>query len=185
MLAKWGFINFIKNSGDFLNKKKALVLYGSPHKNGNTKKALLTITKPLETYYNFEIIDSFKENIQPCTDCGFCTKVARCKFDDFNHIDVSFRSCNLIVLATPVYNLSFPAPLKNIIDRTQLYFNMKTKLKINPFSQKKEAILIATYGSCDNSCEELLLKQVQPFFKLLNATVMRSIFISNTDLLSS
>ena len=183
MLAKWVFINFIEYSGDFLNKKKALVLYGSPHENGYTKKALLTVTKPLESYYTFELVDSFKENIHPCTDCRFCTNKGQCKFRDFDHIDALFRSCELIILATPVYNLSFPAPLKAIIDRTQLYFNMKTKLKINPFSQKKEAILIATYGSQDKSCEELILKQIQPFFKLLNATVIKSVFVLGTDLL--
>lgn len=161
--------------------KKAVILYGSPHKNGHTKSALNTVLNALKNNYEFELIEAFKENIKPCSDCGFCDNIDKCIYTDFIKIDKLLRECDLLIIATPVYNFSFPAPLKAIIDRTQLYFNMKKKLKINPFKQKKEAILIATYGSCDNSCEEVILKQLELFFLLLNARLSKAFFIGNTD----
>ena len=165
-----------------MNKKKAVILYGSPHKNGNTKAALERILAELNNEYNFKLIDAYKENIRPCIDCTFCAKSGgKCIFPDFADIDVALREAELIVLATPIYNSSFPAPLKAIIDRTQLYFNMKTKLKINPFKQEKSAILIATYGSNDTSCVELILKQLRLFFVLLNAKLIKTVFVRGTD----
>ena len=162
-------------------KKNAVILYGSPHKNGHTKKALDSVLNELNDFYNFEFVDAFNENIQPCNDCGFCEKNNKCAFADFSHIDELLRKCELLIIATPVYNLSFPAPLKAIIDRTQLYFNMKTKLKINPFKREKRVILVITYGSKDSSCEEIILKQLKLFFILINARLSKAIFIGNTD----
>ncbi len=162
-------------------KKKAVILYGSPHENGYTKKVLNDVIKELQTDYEFEFIDAFKEKIKPCVDCGFCKRNSSCIFPDFNNIDKILRKCDLLIVATPVYNSSFPAPLKAIIDRTQIYFNMKTKLKINPFKQEKQAILVATYGSNDNSCEEIILNQLKLFFILLNAKLSKVVFVKNTD----
>lgn len=162
-------------------KKKAVILYGSPHKNGHTKKALNNVINYLKNDFEFTFIDAFKENIKPCIDCGSCKKFEKCIFDDFNNIDKALRKCELIIIATPIYNLSLPAPLKSIVDRTQLYFNSKSKLKINPFEQEKRAILIATYGSKNKSCEEIIIKQLELFFILLNAKLLKTIFIENTD----
>ena len=165
-----------------LNKKKAIILYGSPHENGNTKTALEKVLTELNDEYNFKFVDAYKENIRPCIDCSFCVKSGgKCIFRDFDDIDMALREADLIILATPIYNASFPAPLKAIIDRTQLYFNMKTKLKINPFKQEKSAILIASYGSNDTSCEELILRQLRLFFVLLNAKLKKTIFVQGTD----
>ena len=162
-------------------KKKAVILYGSPHKNGHTKKALNHVIKELQNDYEFEFIDAFKEKIKPCIDCGFCKNTSACVFSDFNGIDKFLRECELLIIATPVHNAGFPAPLKAIIDRTQLYFNMKTKLKINTFKQEKRAVLVITYGSNDNSCEKSILNQLKFFFILLNAKIYKAIFVKNTD----
>ena len=162
-------------------KKKALILYGSPHKNGHTQNALNQVLNELKNDYDFDFINAFKENITPCTEGGICEKNDTCAFPDFNKIDRLIRECDLLVIATPVYNASFPAPLKAIFDRTQLYYNMKTKLKINPFKHKKNAILVATYGSNDVSCEQVILKQLELFFALLNAKLLKAVFIGNTD----
>ena len=148
-----------------MDKKKALILYGSPHKSGHTKKALDEIIVTLQNEFEFTFIDAFKIKVAPCVDCGSCKT----------------RACELIIIATPIYNLSFPAPLKAIFDRTQLYFNMKVHLKKNPFKQQKSAILLATYGARDQNCEEILLKQLQLFLTLINARLIKSVFVSNTD----
>lgn len=167
--------------GGKILKKKAVVLYGSPHENGHTSQALNSVIKKLNYNFNFEFVNAFKENIKPCIDCGFCKKNPKCIFDDFYKIDKCLRESELIIVATPIYNFSVPAPLKAIIDRTQVYFNMKTKLKINPFYKQKKAILIVTYGAGDTSCEKIILKQLHLFFILINAKLCKTIFTKNTD----
>lgn len=164
-----------------MTKKQAVILYGSPHENGHTKKALNAVLEQLNDHFNFTFVNSYKEKIHPCIDCGFCAQNNKCIFPDFNDIDNKIRNCDLIIIASPVYNCGFPAPLKSIMDRTQLYFNMKTKLKINPFKKTKEAILVMTYGSNDSSCEEVILKQLELFFILLNAKLTKIVFVKNTD----
>lgn len=167
--------------GDVILKKKAVVLFGSPHKNGHTKKALNNVLKTLENDYNFALIDAFSANIGPCIDCGFCKNHDNCTFDDFNLIDKILRESELLIIATPIYNLSLPAPLKAIFDRTQVYFNIKVHRKINLFEKEKRAILVCTYGSSDSSCEKIILKQLELFFILLNAKLCKIIFVKNTD----
>ncbi len=164
-----------------MDKKKALILYGSPHKSGHTKKALDEIIVTLQNEFEFTFIDAFKIKVAPCVDCGSCKTQESCISADFADIDAAIRACELIIIATPIYNLSFPAPLKAIFDRTQLYFNMKVHLKKNPFKQQKSAILLATYGARDQNCKEILLKQLQLFLTLINARLIKSVFVSNTD----
>lgn len=177
--------NKIKSKFEFgwmnLDKKKALILYGSPHKSGHTKKALDEIIVTLQNEFEFTFIDAFKAKVAPCVDCGSCKTRESCVSDDFADIDTAIRISELIIIATPIYNLSFPAPLKAIFDRTQLYFNMKVHLKKNPFKQQKAAILVATCGARDLDCEEIILKQLQLFLTLINAKLIKSVFISNTD----
>lgn len=164
-----------------MNKKKALILYGSPHKNGHTKKALDEIIVNLQNKFEFTFINAFTAKVTPCIDCGSCKTQESCISADFADIDAAIRACELIIIATPIYNLSFPAPLKAIFDRTQIYFNMKVHLKKNPFKQQKSAILLATYGAREPDCEEILLKQLQLFLTLINARLIKSVFVSNTD----
>lgn len=164
------------------NKKKAIVLFGSPNENGYTARALNKLIELIKDQYDFNIINSYKVNIRACVDCKLCSKESKCIFDDFKNIDTLIKSSELIVIASPVYNLSFPAPLKAIFDRMQLYFNSKTILKVNPIEKPKSVILILSYGTNDHNIVEFILKQLNPIMLLLNSHLIRKIIIKNTDL---
>ena len=57
---------------------------------------------------------------------------------------------DIVVVATPVYGLSFPAPLKAVFDRTQQYYEAYISRHIkHPFEKPKKGILLSVYGSND------------------------------------
>ena len=103
--------------------KHALVLFSSPHKDGHTKKLLEAFLDGLKGEdWQVKSLDICKVNIHPCIACGYCQKADGCAFRDLDEFDRDLRACDLLVIATPVYNLSFPAQLKAVIDRFQRYF---------------------------------------------------------------
>ena len=98
--------------------KHALVLFSSPHKDGHTKKLLEAFLDGLKRKdWQVKSLDICKVNIHPCIACGYCQKADGCAFRDLDEFDRDLRACDLLVIATPVYNLSFPAQLKAVIDR--------------------------------------------------------------------
>ncbi len=54
-----------------------------------------------------------------------------------------------MVVATPVYGLSFPAPLKAVFDRTQQYYEAYISRHIKHPFEKPKGILLSVYGSND------------------------------------
>ena len=98
--------------------KHALVLFSSPHKDGHTKKLLEAFLYGLKGKdWQVKSLDICKVNIHPCIACGYCQKADGCAFRDLDEFDRDLRACDLLLIATPVYNLSFPAQLKAVIDR--------------------------------------------------------------------
>ena len=98
--------------------KHALVLFSSPHKDGHTKKLLEAFLDGLKGKdWQVKSLDICKVNIHPCIACGYCQKADGCAFRDLDEFDRDLRACDLLLIATPVYNLSFPAQLKAVIDR--------------------------------------------------------------------
>ncbi len=45
-----------------------------------------------------------------------------CSIPDYQLFDTLYRNADVVVVATPVYGLSFPAFLKAVFDRTQQYY---------------------------------------------------------------
>ena len=105
-----------------------LVLYGSPHKNGNTNELLNNFLKNI-FYDKINIINAYEKTAHPCIDCKHCRKEQSCVFNDLNDLHEFIKSANILIIATPVYNCSLPSPLKAIIDRMQRYYSEKMFLK--------------------------------------------------------
>ncbi len=163
------------------NKKTAIIIFGSPKKNGHTAKLLLKFLKELKNY-EFTIIDSYKENIHPCIDCGLCKLEEICRYSDLDNLDHLLNTADLLIVATPVYNLSFPAPLKSIFDRMQRYFSARFfQKKIPPIKKEKKAVLLLTSGSKDNNGKNFIETQLKMIFTIINAKLIHTISWSDTD----
>lgn len=181
-----GSRGYLKSSGSLAdlskNKKNSLILFGSPKLNGHTAKALNILTYKLSNNYTFKNINAYEENIHPCMDCGLCISKNACQFDDFNEIHNYLAASELLIIATPVYNLSFPAPLKAIFDRMQRYFCARLKRNIRPtFALPKQAIVLLTQGSNDLTGIDIITCQLKLIFSIIDTKLTAKIILQNTD----
>ena len=92
------------------------------------------------------------------------------------------RRAELLVFATPVYNLTFPAPLKAIVDRFQRYFEARFALGLRPPIEKpKKAALLMTLGSKDMFGAEVVEKQLRMAFSVMNTQLEEVVAWPGTD----
>jgi multimeric flavodoxin WrbA len=163
-------------------QKMILVLFGSPHKNGFTAKLLNDFLVPIESAAEIQVIDAYKSNIGPCTACDACTRAETCSQRDFDAIDALIRRADVIVVATPVYSLSFPSPLKAIVDRTQRYFSARFSLGVNPpVAKHKTAVLLVTSGSKNLDGAHIISRQLRMIFSVMNTSLDNEVVWSDTD----
>lgn len=166
--------------------RKALVLMGSPRHDGVTSKLLQCFreywTKHIAGPESITVIEAYKAAIKPCIHCGYCKHTPGCVYDDFKIIDSALREADLLVVASPVYGLGYPAPLKAIFDRTQQYFEAKVSLGIKkPIQKHKYGLLLTTFGSPDPQGVEIMKRQLELVFLLVNARLEHTIVAPHTD----
>lgn len=164
------------------NKPLMLVLFSSPRKNGYTKKLLESFLMVAENKYDIKILDCYKLMPKPCIHCGKCEKADVCIFNDLDEYDALLSEAEALVFASPVYNLSVPAPLKALVDRSQRYFSKRFSLGIKPPIKKhKKAVLLLTCGSNDESGFEIIEKQLSRMFTIINTELFGKICVAETD----
>ena len=162
--------------------KRCLALFGSPHKEGPTARLLEAFLSPLGEDWQVERVDLFRLLPQPCTGCGFCKGQERCAFPDLDALDRAFRQCDLLVVASPVYNISFPAPLKAWLDRTQRYFEARFSLGMRPpIAKHRQAALLLTMGSEDSFGPQVCAHQLEQAFSVMNTTLEGVALWQGTD----
>ena len=94
----------------------------------------------------------------------------------------SFREADIVVFATPIYNYTFPAPLKAIFDRFQRFFSARFSRNIEkPIEKSRKAILLVTSGSDSREGYEIIKKQTKSAFSVLNLDIYAEIVVGNTD----
>lgn len=163
--------------------KRGFVLFGSPHKNGTTAKLLQAFEKAFPEEAEWIQIDAYQDAVSSCLGCGYCETQNGCVNPDFDQIDQLLRTCDFLVVATPVYNLSFPAPLKAIFDRTQQYFSARfARGEKPPIAKHKKAVMLLTCGADSREGEEIIRKQLKMIFTVLNTELVGEVLWNNTDL---
>lgn len=169
----------------FSQKKKMLVLFGSPQGHGHTHRLLEAFLHPFraDKSWELEVVDLYELAPHPCTGCRACAKEETCAFPDLEELDKSLRRCDLLVVASPVYQYSFPAPVKAWLDRTQRYFEARFSLgKQPPIKKHRQAVLLLTMGSQDSFGVEVCSHQLERAFSVMNTTLERCAVWEGTDL---
>lgn len=159
--------------------EKTLVLFGAPHKDGATGKLAELYLSTLDG--DMTTIDCFARRAEPCDDCRGCHKVMRCVKRDLDDVYDAIEQADRLVFVTPVYNRSFPAPMKAIIDRLQCYWAKRFVHGIRPPIEKpKTAVLLTVCGSDrdDGKCVE---EQLAPALTILHVTNFVAYHVSNSD----
>ncbi len=165
-------------------KKYVLVFFGSPHRHGYTAHLLRAFLQPFHDrgQYELHIVSAYDEEIAPCSACGFCKREEGCSMRDMDQIDDMIRRADMLVFATPVYNLTFPAPLKAIVDRFQRYFEARFALGLRPpIAKPKRAALLMTQGSGDPFGAQVIEKQLRMTFTVMNTQLDEIVLWTDTD----
>ena len=167
---------------DQLSEKKVIfVLFASPHQSGNTSKLLNYYLRNFTTY-EVVIFDVYKNEVRPCIGCDYCKENNGCIYNDFAEIDRYLNIADILVIATPSYNLSFPAPLKAVFDRMQIYFSKRFfKNIVPPIEKKKEAVLLLTTGRDSEISRKIMTCQLNMIFSIINAKLAKTIVLDYTD----
>ena len=169
----------------FSSKKKVLVLFGSPHGHGYTRRLLDCFMECFQENKSWEIqeVNLYEKAPHACTGCRVCAQEERCSFDDLDDVDKALRQCDLLVVASPMYNFSYPAPVKAWLDRTQRYFEARFSLGIKPPIKKhRKAVLLLTMGSQDSFGVEVCTHQLERAFSVMNTSLVGCAVWDATDL---
>ncbi len=165
-------------SGDF----KVLVIFGSPRKNGYTARLLNAFLDGLPQNAVIDRYNCFQHPPLPCNDCRYCHSSEGCAYSDLDDFYLKLKKADLLVFAAPVYNLSFPAPMKALIDRMQIYWAARFKRNVRPpIRHAKTAILLTTCGSDSQDGGEMLERQLKPVLTILNACLTHTIHYTGSD----
>ena len=173
-----------KAVGLFESKKKALVLFASPKGHGHARMLLESFLEGFKEEKGWEIeeMDLYSMEPKPCVACGACAQKEACQFDDLDKFDKALRKSDLLVVASPVYNASFPAPMKALLDRTQRYFEARFSLnKRPPIKKHREAVLLLTMGSQEDFGVEVTTYQLKRSFSVMNTELTGCVVWDSTD----
>lgn len=159
-----------------------MILYASPHENGATRALLNALLGDVFEGWETDFFDVCANPVAPCNACGACKEVPRCALRDFDAIDAALRESDLLIVASPVYNLSFPAQLKSVIDRFQLYFEARFARGERPAIQKpREAVLLLTMGRSSAFAAEVCEKTLRQSFSVMNTALLETLVLADTD----
>lgn len=99
---------------------RVLGISGTPRVGGNSEILLDSALTPFvdEGWDVTEFLLSDKK-IDPCIGCESCTESSECFIDDDMHeIYGAYKTCDAIIISSPVYWRNVPAQLKALFDRT-------------------------------------------------------------------
>lgn len=159
---------------------RVLILFGSPHKDGTTAALLAAC---LEGIGEAEVcrFNAFEMGAAPCDDCRFCHTHAACRHRDLEGFYAALEQADLLIFASPVYNRSFPAPMKAVLDRLQRYWAARfVRGERPPVPRPKQTVLLTAGGSSRRD-GQLLEEQLAPVLTVLHASPPAVIHADGTD----
>ncbi|MEG1835736.1 MAG: flavodoxin family protein [Oscillospiraceae bacterium] len=159
-----------------------LVLFGSPRRNGNTKKLVSAFLKGFSKDDDIDIVNLFELMPTPCNACGYCKASDGCSKKDLDGFMKKYFEADLIVVATPIYLMSMPAPLKALFDRFQRFYEARFKRNIEiPIEKSKKAVILVTAG-CDGKIGfKVIEEQIKSAFSVMNTKVVATLLVNDTD----
>ena len=96
-----------------------------------------------------------------------------------------FETADGIIIASPVYNMSFPSPLKAIIDRMQRYYSARFFLdKRSPVAKRRPVAMLLSAGSPDEN-GDFSAMQLRKIFTVTNCELLCRVTLNNTDNIDS
>ncbi len=133
--------------------KKILVIKGSARANGYTNTVLAEALKNLADECEIKVFDAYEKAFDFCDGCGCCDENGTCRHRDLDGFFADFENCDVLVVASPVYNGTFTAPVKALTDRLQPYYSwFYSHSKISKAAKRRKAILLSASGRAGGEC---------------------------------
>lgn len=164
-----------------MEAKRVLIIKGS-ERSGSFTNSLCLEAQELLADCQIDVFDACKERFAFCNGCNFCESHDRCVHDDLSSFFESFENADLIIFSSPVYNGTFTAPIKALIDRFQVYYtSFYRNGKVQPIKKRRKAILIAAAGRDGEKCIDFMKWQLKCAFSILNIELLGTVLCSYTD----
>ncbi|MBQ4491989.1 MAG: flavodoxin family protein [Deltaproteobacteria bacterium] len=155
---------------------KLAAIHGSPRRNGHSSQLLAAAIKGARTA-GACVEELFPDAlcIAPCREDYSCTQNGHCVIgDDFQHIAALFEQCHGLLVASPIFFGTVPAPLKLLIDRCQCFWIRKYRLhETGP--HRRPALIIVTAARRETpQLFEGVLRPLRYFCDALDMVVQNS-----------
>ncbi|MFO7749760.1 MAG: NAD(P)H-dependent oxidoreductase [Desulfobacteraceae bacterium] len=126
-------------------------LKGSPRKKGVTNFLLATFLDLLEKKgAHIDVVDACQGEIHPCREYTVCEKTGFCPISDDMEKEIYglLRRADIVVAASPVFFFGISAQLKALVDRCQVFWARKYRLKLkDPGAPTRRGFLLSAGGS--------------------------------------
>ena len=144
------------------------VLFASPRADGVTARLTEAFLSNCPTGAEIRRFDAYEMAVAPCIACNTCEKTGSCVMHDTDEFLSACGQSDVLLLATPVYNYSVPAPLKALFDRLQPLF---AKPAHNPESARRKGFLLVVCGASGLYSFDIVTRQVKNAFSELGFTL--------------
>lgn len=155
---------------------------GSPHADGATARLTAAFLEALPPEIAVERFSCFARRPLACDDCRFCHRRDGCSKRDLDDFYRLLEAADLLLFASPVYNRSFPAPMKALLDRQQRYWAARFVRGVRPpIPRPKRAVLLTVSGGPQPEGIHLE-QQLRPALTVLHTTLEASVHACGTDM---
>jgi len=162
-----------------------LGIQGSPRKKGNCDHLLTLFLKACESHGAItRVIHPEKLEIGPCRELLVCEKKGVCPIrDEMEEKGYSLvKQADVVVLASPVFFYNVTAQAKVFIDRCQMFWGRKYKLKLtDPDGYSRQGFLLAVAASGGKRLFDGLDLTAKYFFDAISADYAGSLTYRNVE----
>ncbi len=166
-------------------KRKILVIYGSPRREGNTSILMDRFVEGVkDNSGNYEIQKVFasRVDVSPCRECRNCSKTGECIVkDEMQGIYKQFILADFVAIASPIFFTTVSGYLKAIIDRCQRFWSLKYEHKKDIFKKRKSGIFISCAGSGSPEIFGCAKKVIRSLFDVIYVDYYRDFVYNKTD----
>lgn len=165
-----------------------IAFLGSPREGGNTELLLHEALKGIEQVGSHPHVFALnKMSIMPCQNCGGCDETGICIYeDDMTQVYEAIRSCDRIIVASPIFFSALSAQTKMMIDRCQAFWCEKYLLKkpipAGPHGRKGLLLLVGgqkkEIGLQGMQCAET---SARAFFRTISVSEHKTLSYTGVD----
>jgi multimeric flavodoxin WrbA len=165
-----------------------IAFLGSPRQGGNSELLLNEALKGIEeSGHHAHVFALNTMTILPCQNCGGCDETGICIYEDeMAHIYKAIRTCDRIILASPIFFSALSAQTKMMIDRCQAFWCEKYLLRkpipAGPYGRRGLLLLVGgmkkEIGTQGMHCAETSAKA---FFRTINVPEHKTLSYTGVD----